>query len=632
MPHRFRTLWGQEDEFAWRRWPLLKGRQVTVSNSLGQKLRVRLDSLGDFYAAFGRKAERGIPRILKALPAGGVVLDVGAHIGGFSLIAAQAVGPRGRVFAFEPVSSNKDLLEHNAMINGINWMTAIEAAVGRNNSSIKLLVSDVDTMWASTRPAWTEVLHHGVASGYITARQVPVVTVDHFLREHAIATVALMKIDVEGAEMDVLAGAADSLATGRVQQLIIEVHGPTVKWKDVAAILRRYGYEVQNIGGAEMHAVLRAQGRQRGNPRRKVNKPVTVALIGCGAVSELLYARALDVVAGEGLTETVALVDPDPSRTSRIVKTLSPALQYPDLDTMLAEVTPQLGIIATPHRYHANLAITCLERGIHVLCEKPMATTTTDCDRMIESAEKAGCVLAVGHFRRFFPSCRIIKGVIQAGLLGPVRSFRFLEGETYSWPAHSASFLKRADAGGGVLIDAGAHTIDLLLWWLGDIEEVFYEDDAMGGVEANCRMRLRMASGAQGIVQLSRDWPLPNRYVIECEHGWIMYMCDVVDRIELGLYDPDFGLDAQIRKVGAKTQNGLCGLGAEVPAFKDCFVAQLRNVIAAIKGTESLQVSGVDGRSTITLIERCYQNRKLLDMPWLDDAELRSTKELANAL
>lgn len=156
---------------------------------------------------------------------------------------------------------------------------------------------------------------------------------------------------------------------------------------------------------------------------------MTVALVGCGAVSELLYAKALDMLAGEGVIETLALVDPNPAQTAKIGQTLGTARQYRSLDQMLAEVTSDLAIIAVPHQLHIDLTVACLEQGIHTLCEKPMATTAADCDRMIATAEKAGRLLAVGHFRRFFPSCQLTKNVLDARLLGPVKSFRFLEGE-----------------------------------------------------------------------------------------------------------------------------------------------------------------------------------------------------------
>jgi predicted dehydrogenase len=355
-----------------------------------------------------------------------------------------------------------------------------------------------------------------------------------------------------------------------------------------------------------------------------------VALIGCGAASEILYMGTLEKLSKEGIVEVTALVDPNSERTSKIGKTFPLAGHFRDVDTMLAERAPDLAIVVTPHRFHADLAVKCLEKGLHVLCEKPMATTTTDCDRMIEAAEKGECVLAVGHFRRFFPSSTMIKRILDDGLLGAARSFRFLEGEIYSWPAQTGSFFKRADAGGGVLIEAGVHTMDLLLWWLGDVAEVLYQDDSIGGVEANCHLRLKMTSGAQGIVQLSRDWPLPNRYVIECENGWIGYTYDVVNRIEWGFRNSDLGFSSEIRTIAAATGVGMYELGAAVPGYVDCFAAQLRNVVGAIHGTDSLRISSTDARKVVALIEKCYRNRTLLEMPWLGDLEMRRARELAN--
>jgi predicted dehydrogenase len=358
---------------------------------------------------------------------------------------------------------------------------------------------------------------------------------------------------------------------------------------------------------------------------------LSIALIGCGAVTQILYTSPLANLQRAGLIETAALVDPNPESTAYVGRMLSAGRQYQDINAMLAECSVDLAIVAAPHRYHADLSVTCLQRGIPVLCEKPMALTSADCDRMVKAADEAGCLLAVGHFRRFFPATKMVKGILKSGLLGEIRSFRFLEGEIYNWPVKTASPFKRAEAGGGVLIDIGAHTVDLLLWWLGEVSEVQYEDDSMGGVEVNCRVHLRMVNGAEGIVQLSRDCPLPNRYLIECDKGWIAYRCDVVDRIEWGLYDSDYGLDAEIRVMSNPAWSAKSELGLPVPRYMDCFETQLRNVIAAVQGVETLSVPGTEGRKCIDLIETCYNNRTLLAMPWLDETEMQRARELSNA-
>src|SRR5215467_7860528 len=243
------------DEFAWGRLWFLKGRRAVLKTKWNQYLHVRLDSLGDMQAAFGREGEKRIPEILAVLKPGGTVLDIGAHIGGFAIIAARAVGPAGKVFAFEPVASNVELLRQNQILNRLDWIVPVHAAAGRKNGFIDLFVSDTDTMWATTRETWSDVLHHGTAPTHIKPQQVALTALDEFIREKSIENIALMKIDVEAAEMDVLAGAAEVLASGIVEQLLIEIHGPAVKWEHVAALLERYGYQVSEIGPGEMHAL-----------------------------------------------------------------------------------------------------------------------------------------------------------------------------------------------------------------------------------------------------------------------------------------------------------------------------------------------------------------------------------------
>ncbi len=619
------------DEFAWGRLWFFKGRQVTLKTAWDQRLRVRLDSLGDMQAAFGREGEEGIPEILSALKPGGVVLDIGAHIGGFSLIAARAVGDTGKVFAFEPVANNVELLKENRRLNGADWIVPICAAVGRKDGSIELFVSDTDTMWATTRETWSNVLHHGTAPAHIKAKRVPLVTVDGFVRENSIKNIALIKIDVEAAEMDVLAGAAETLTDGRIEQLLIEVHGPAVKWEHVAALLRGYGYEVAELSPGEMHALRRRPGAKTEGLSLIDRRPVGVALIGCGAVSEQHYSGALDAVASEGLSETLAIVDPQLERRLKLLEYFPTARHYPDIEAMLKDVTPELAVIAAPHRFHADLSVQCLEKGIHVLCEKPMALTAQECDRMIKAAKHAEKLLAVGHFRRFYSSCETIKKFLESGCLGRVKSFRFLEGYRYSWPVISRSMFDKTSAGGGVLIDTGVHALDLILWWLGDAADVSYQDDAMGGVEANCLLRLSMVDGAEGVLRFSRDWPLPNCCTIECEKGWLKYSCDITDRINWGFYGTEYSINAAMHKAIQADATGTFPLGSRASAhLGDYFTAQMRNVVEAARGRASVRVPGTDARKAIVLIEKCYRNRELLPMTWLGEAELRQASELAS--
>jgi predicted dehydrogenase len=430
----------------------------------------------------------------------------------------------------------------------------------------------------------------------------------------------------------VVAGTSRTPAGGTIEQPLIEIHGPTVKWKDVVALLRGSQHEVADIRLDEMQGGLRRPTAQEPGTAGLVSTPITIALIGCGAVSELFYSHALDTLAREGLAQTVALVDPDSGGRSRLAALLPTARQYPDVESLLKDTTPDLAIVAAPHTLHADLSIACLSHGVHVLCEKPMALTTSDCDRMIRAADEAGLLLAVGHFRRFYPSCEIIKTILDAGVLGPVKSFDFAEGYHYSWPARTASFFRRDEAGGGVFVDLGSHAIDLILWWLGDVRELSYEDDAMGGIEATCQLRLRTIKGAEGSLRLSRDLPLANSCLIHCEKGWVEYKCDVPDRIQWGLYESSYRLNTELRMPTAaeeaRSPDTDGGVSSSLHAY---FTAQVRNVVAAIGRREPVLVSGVEARRTIAVVEACYGNRRLLAMPWLDQAEMLRAQAMAHA-
>jgi predicted dehydrogenase len=324
-------------------------------------------------------------------------------------------------------------------------------------------------------------------------------------------------------------------------------------------------------------------------------------------------------------------VDPQVERRMKLLECFPTARQYPDIESMLKEVTPELAIIAAPHRFHADLSVQCLEKGMHVLCEKPMAVTTQECDRMIKASEQAKKNLAVGHFRRFYSSCETIKKFLDSGCLGPVKSFQFLEGYRYSWPAISRSMFDKASAGGGVLIDTGVHALDLILWWLGEATDVSYQDDAMGGVEANCLVRLRMVNGAEGVLRFSRDWPLPNCCIIECEKGWLKYSCDITDRINWGFYGTEYSINAEVHKAVQFDATGTFPIGSRAsPHLADYFTAQVRNVVEAVRGRTSVRVPGTDARKAIAIIEECYRNRELLPMAWLGEAQFRKAAELAN--
>jgi predicted dehydrogenase len=354
-------------------------------------------------------------------------------------------------------------------------------------------------------------------------------------------------------------------------------------------------------------------------------------LVGCGAVSEVLYKPAFHHIRKKGLGELIAVVDTNLSRAQEYAAEFQ-AHAYDDLETALKHEKPDAAVVATPHAFHAPGTIRCLEAGLAVLCEKPLAISTAECESMIAAAKRADKTLAVGFFRRNFPSTKAVKLLLEKEELGKVQSFEFLEGRKYDWPAKTVSFFSRKIAGGGVFIDGGAHLIDLLLWWLGDVRDADYADDTMGGVEANCELNLTMESGVTGRIRMSREHPLENRYIIHCERGDLIYACDVIDRIWVRNRETGVEQEYNLRKVQNLGDVQFPFLQEHFPyEVADCFFEQLAGFCLDLNNPDKFISDTNRAKKGIRLIETCYTKRKFLTMPWFSEEETQAALRLSQS-
>ncbi len=128
-------------------------------------------------------------------------------------------------------------------------------------------------------------------------------------------------------------------------------------------------------------------------------------------------------------------------------------------------------LITLPHFLHNDFTVEAAETGKHILCEKPMASTLEECDNMIKAAKKGGVKLMIAENHRFLPAHKLIKKVLEEGLIGTPILVRGYEGvdETpdLSKPEHWKGSPEKA--GGGVLMDAAVHKFAILNWMLGDV-------------------------------------------------------------------------------------------------------------------------------------------------------------------
>lgn len=328
-----------------------------------------------------------------------------------------------------------------------------------------------------------------------------------------------------------------------------------------------------------------------------------LAIIGCGAVTERGYLPAM---AKLDMVQVAALVDRNRHRAEELASRYNVPHVAEDY-TQLWDDT-QAAIVALPHSLHAPVSADLLARGIHVLVEKPMALTVAECNKMIEATRQSGATLAIGIVRRFLPSYQFVKTVIDGGFLGRVNSFDIREGFIYNWPVASDFFFRKETAGGGVLIDTGAYTMDTVQWWFGNCKSLEYLDDNMGGVEANCEIRLQMESGVEGYVELSRTRNLRNTVIIRGERGTM----EVSLHSSNILIQPD-GLSCRV--IGSVLEDKAAEQKGE--SLVDLLKAQLEDWVWAITDKREPRVVGEEGRKSVSLIESCYKSRKPLELPWL---------------
>jgi FkbM family methyltransferase len=182
---------------------------------------------------------------------GDVFVDAGANVGLFSLVAAASVGPGGRVVACEPAPRMRAMLEHNALLNGFGWVEAHGVALAEQPGSAEMVIFEgAGSGLSSFSPAAPEGGRR---------RIVPVTTLDDLVPAHEAPRVSAVKIDVEGAEVRVLQGAAH-LLDRCAPDLLIEIDEAHLARQgasaaELRAMLEGIGYEAYRVRSDESGAI-----------------------------------------------------------------------------------------------------------------------------------------------------------------------------------------------------------------------------------------------------------------------------------------------------------------------------------------------------------------------------------------
>jgi predicted dehydrogenase len=190
---------------------------------------------------------------------------------------------------------------------------------------------------------------------------------------------------------------------------------------------------------------------------------------------------------------------------------------HASLERLLASERLDLAVLFLPHAACEAAAVACAERGLHLMVEKPAATSSAAIDRMAAAAARHNVVLTTGYAWRYHPAVRQIKSLVEAGFLGTLVSFeaRLCAGRVDRYRAgHSAWMLERAQSGGGPMMNLGVHWLDLIRHLTGEeIREVCAVNthtSAAYDIEDSSLVLLRLPSGAAGV--LSTSYLLPDAY------------------------------------------------------------------------------------------------------------------------
>lgn len=348
--------------------------------------------------------------------------------------------------------------------------------------------------------------------------------------------------------------------------------------------------------------------------------PLRIALIGPGKVAHL-HAKA---VLQTPDTELAAVYGRTYQKAENFANRYG-IRAYSDIYDMVDRENIDLCIVTTPHPAHREPTVAALNAGSHVLVEKPLASSLEDCDAMIEAARQNGRYLGTISQRRFYAPSMRIRQAIDAGKIGkPVLGMVQMlgwRGETYyqsdpwrgSW----------AGEGGGVLVNQAPHQLDLLLWYMGEIESVYGVWSNVNHpyieVDDTALAIIRFKNGGLGniVVSNSQKPGLYGKVHVHGENGatvgvqtdggsmFVAGMSGVTDPPVNDLWTVP-GEEAELSKFVAEDTAFFNTIDATVYYFG----LQIADFRDAIRGNGPPLVTGEDGRKVVALFQAIYESTR----------------------
>jgi len=357
---------------------------------------------------------------------------------------------------------------------------------------------------------------------------------------------------------------------------------------------------------------------------------VKTAIIGCGGIANA-HIKGLKLLWESGIKtfEIIAVCDVDEPKAERMSEEISlfqgykPTV-YTDVEKMLSlESQLQAVDICIVHKEHHNVAIKCLEAKKHITIEKPLAITIRAARKILDSAEKNGCILQVAENYRRAPSERAINWAIREGMVGRLRMLYwediFERLWYWGWRDHKEL------AGGGWTLDGGVHFADLFRYHIGEVEELYaisktynpvrFRDkdrllDPIGiTVEDTTMALLRFENGVIGSWILTNSAPGKkiNFRAIYGDKGCIVWNDGVYrgdERVSMEELEKEFMNNLSIQEKERLFPNGIT----------DTIAIELKEFFDAVLGVGDIETSGVVGLKDEAICMAVYES-SLLNLP-----------------
>ncbi|MEG1789721.1 MAG: Gfo/Idh/MocA family oxidoreductase, partial [Oscillospiraceae bacterium] len=363
-----------------------------------------------------------------------------------------------------------------------------------------------------------------------------------------------------------------------------------------------------------------------------MEKTIKTAVIGCGKVGHF-HAKAYKACQG---SELVACLARSREKAEAFAREYG-IRAYTDLETMVRECGVEAVSICTPHPSHAKMAVDCCRLGVNIAIEKPLAASLSDCDAILEAARENGVIGTTICQRRFYrPSLRI-KRAIDDGSLGKpiIGTVNMLGWRDMGYYASDPWRGTWDGEGGGVLINQAPHQLDLLLWYMGEIDELYGMWDTLNHpeleVDDTAAAVIRFKSGAIGsiLVSNSQNPALFGNVRVHGSNGasagvqtdgGAMFIAGVSGIAEPPVNDlwtipGEEDKLAEYQRSDREFFNG-------VDSMYYYHIQQLQDFIDALREGRAPLISLADGRRTVELISAIYRSQasdKPIKFPLLPD-------------